>query len=240
MAATSIIVVFDFDHTMIDDNSDTWIVEKMGLTSVFNQLRRKLPWNSLMDKMMEELHSSGKTIEDIAECLKQIPMNSTLISAIHRLKSIGYDLRIVSDANQFFIDTILEHYGLVGCFSEIITNGSFVDDEGRLKILPYNSLDLPHGCSLCPSNLCKGLVIDKIQASMVKGEKIIMYIGDGGGDYCPSLRLVEGDYILPKKDFPLWKKINGAHNSSILVKAMIQEWVDGEELGMTILRLCNI
>lgn len=47
MAGTTV-VLFDFDHTMIEDNSDTWVVEEMGLTPLFNQLRRSLPWNSLM------------------------------------------------------------------------------------------------------------------------------------------------------------------------------------------------
>ena len=42
------VVVFDFDHTIIDDNSDTWVVEELGLTDLFNQLRRTMPWTSLM------------------------------------------------------------------------------------------------------------------------------------------------------------------------------------------------
>ena len=98
------VVVFDFDRMLIDDNSDRWVVTQMGLTSLFNKLRSTLPWNSLMDRMMRELHS------------------------------LGCDLRIISDANQFFIAKILDHHGLVGCFLQIITNPSFVDDEGRLRI----------------------------------------------------------------------------------------------------------
>lgn len=65
------------------------------------------------------------------------------------------DMKIVSDANQFFIETILEQHGLLGCFSEIFTNPTLVD-EGVLRILPYHaSTSSPHACNLCPSNLCK-------------------------------------------------------------------------------------
>ena len=72
------------------------------------------------------------------------------------VRNFRCDLRILSDANQFFIEKILEHHGLLGCFSKIYTNPSFVDEEGRLRILPYYDSTLsPHGCSLCPSNLCK-------------------------------------------------------------------------------------
>lgn len=66
------------------------------------------------------------------------------------------DLRIISDANQFFIETILECHGLLGCFSHIVTNPSFVDGDGRLGIFPYHDVGSPsHGCNLCPPNLCK-------------------------------------------------------------------------------------
>ncbi|XP_058214221.1 inorganic pyrophosphatase 2-like [Rhododendron vialii] len=108
MAGTTV-VVFDFDHTMIEDNSDTWVVEQMGLTPLFNQLRRTLPWTSLMDRMMEELHARGKTIEEITECLRRVPMNPSVISAIRKAHSLPRcELRIIGVANQFFIETILK------------------------------------------------------------------------------------------------------------------------------------
>lgn len=66
------------------------------------------------------------------------------------------DLRIVSDANMFFIETILKHLGIREYFSEINTNPGYVDEEGRLRILPYHDFNkAPHGCSLCPPNMCK-------------------------------------------------------------------------------------
>ncbi|XP_052181340.1 inorganic pyrophosphatase 2 [Diospyros lotus] len=230
------VVVFDFDHTIIDDNSDTWVVEELGLTDLFNQLRRTMPWTSLMDRMMEELHSQGKTIDQIAECLRRVPIHPQTIAAITKSHALGCDLIIISDANQFFIETILKHYGLHGCFSEIITNSSSVDDQGRLRILAYHDMvSSPHGCSLCPPNLCKGLVIKQIQASISEsGKKKMIYLGDGGGDYCPSLKLGVGDHIMPRKDFPLWRRIC---SNQMLVKAEVHEWSNGEELERTLLQL---
>lgn len=43
-----IVVVFDFDRTLIDGDSDSWVVAEMGLTQLFNELRSTLPWNKLM------------------------------------------------------------------------------------------------------------------------------------------------------------------------------------------------
>ncbi|XP_057467826.1 thiamine phosphate phosphatase-like protein [Actinidia eriantha] len=232
------VVVFDFDHTMIEDNSDTWIVEEMGLTHLFDQLRRTLPWTALMDRMMEELHSQGKTIDEIGACLRRVPMSPRTVSAIKKAKALpGCELRIISDANQFFIETILKHHGLFDCFSEIVTNPSIVEGS-RLKILPcHDSVSSPHGCNLCPPNLCKGLVISQIQASIAeKGKSRIIYLGDGRGDFCPSLKLGEGDYVMPRKNFPLWKKIC---DNRKLIKAEVHEWSNGEELERILIRLID-
>lgn len=76
------------------------------------------------------------------------------------LSATRCDLRVVSDANQFFIDTILKHHGLLECFKEINTNPSIVDEEGRLRIFPCHDFTTrSHGCSICPPNMCKVVMV---------------------------------------------------------------------------------
>ncbi|KAF6174891.1 hypothetical protein GIB67_026379 [Kingdonia uniflora] len=84
------------------------------------------------------------------------------------------DLRIVSDANVFFIETILEHHGLMRYFSEINTNLSVIDKEVRLRILPYHDLEMSPRCSNpCPPNMCKGVIIERIRDLFLpRGEKM--------------------------------------------------------------------
>ncbi|XP_030953123.1 thiamine phosphate phosphatase-like protein isoform X3 [Quercus lobata] len=188
--------------------------------------------------MLEELHSQGKTVEDMAECLKGTPLDQHIIAAIKAAHALGCELRIISDANLFYIETILEHHGVWGCFSRIDTNPSFVNEEGRLRILPFHDLNsTPHGCKLCPPNMCKGLVIDQIQASVSdSGKKRIIYLGDGNGDYCPTLKLGENDFVMPRKNYPLWKHIHGKPK---LIKAKVHEWSTGEELERILLHLID-
>ncbi|KAH9713238.1 Inorganic pyrophosphatase 1 [Citrus sinensis] len=153
-----IVVVFDFDKTIIDCDSDNWVVDELHATELFNQLLPTMPWNSLMGRMMEELHAQGKTIEDIVEVLKRAPIHPSIISAVKAAHDLGCDLKIVSDANLFFIETILKHHGIWELFSEINTNSSFVDEEGRLKIFPHHDFTKSsHACStnICPPNMCK-------------------------------------------------------------------------------------
>lgn len=228
-------MIFDFDKTIIDCDSDNFVMDGLGATELFESLLPTMPWNSVMDKMMKELHSQGKTIEDIVEVLKKIPIHPRIVPAIKAAHASGSELRILSDANLFFIETILDHLGLSDYFSEINTNAGFVE-EGRLRIFPYHDFNKsPHGCNtnICPPNMCKGKIIERIQASL-EGKKKIIYLGDGAGDYCPSLKLSEADYAMPRKNFPVWDLIC---RNPMLIEAEIHEWCDGEELERVLLGL---
>ncbi|VVA91687.1 unnamed protein product [Arabis nemorensis] len=235
----NIVVVFDFDKTIIDIDSDNWVVDELGFTDLFNKLLPSMPWNSLMDRMMKELHDHGKTIDEIKQVLRRVPIHPRVISAIKSAHALGCELRIVSDANTLFIETIVEHLGISDFFSEINTNPGLVDEQGRLRIFPYHDFTKSsHGCSRCPPNMCKGLIIERIQASLTKeGKKMKMiYLGDGAGDYCPSLRLRSEDYMMPRKDFPVWDLIS---KNPILVKATVRDWTDGEAMERILMGTIN-
>ncbi|XP_024004611.1 thiamine phosphate phosphatase-like protein isoform X2 [Eutrema salsugineum] len=189
--------------------------------------------------MMTELHSQGRSIEDIEACLRKMPIDSQIIEAIKSAKSLGCDLKIVSDANQFFIEKILEQHKLLDCFSEIYTNPISVDENGKLQILPYHgAASPPHNCNLCPSNLCKGLVMDHIRASSPNDQitRRFIYLGDGGGDFCPTLKLRECDCVMPRTNYPLWKRIS---DNSSLIKAEVMEWSNAEELQRILMQLVS-
>ncbi|CAF2257861.1 unnamed protein product [Brassica rapa subsp. narinosa] len=235
----NIVIVFDFDKTIIDVDSDNWVVDELGFTELFEQLLPTMPWNSLMDRMMKELYDHGKTIEEIKQVLRRIPIHPRVIPAIKSAHALGCELRIVSDANTFFIETIVEHLGISEYFSEINTNPGLVDEQGRLRISPYHDFTKSsHGCSRCPPNMCKSLIIERIQASFTKeGNKMKMiYLGDGAGDYCPSLRLKAEDYMMPRKNFPVWDLIS---QNPALVKATVRDWTDGEAMERILMGLIN-
>ncbi|KAG6523105.1 inorganic pyrophosphatase 2-like [Zingiber officinale] len=231
-----VVVVFDFDFTLIDYDSENWVVDTFGLTDLFEQCLPTMSWNSLMDKIMKELYLKGLSIEDIEGCLRTIPLDSHVASVIKIAHALGCELRIVSDANKLFIETILVQHGLLEYFSEINTNPCYVDEEGRLRISPYHDhIMAVHGCNLCPPNMCKGMILDRIRASAaIAGKKQLIYVGDGKGDYCPSLRLTEGDCLMPRKDFPLSKLL---YANSDLLKARPHHWSSSEELKEVLLRL---
>ncbi|GAB2228024.1 hypothetical protein Droror1_Dr00009853 [Drosera rotundifolia] len=233
-----IVVVFDFDKTIIEKDSDNWVVDELGFTDLFNRLLPTMPWNSLMDTMMTEMHDARVTINDIAEVLKRTPIHPRIIEAIKSAYAAGCELRIVSDANLFFIETILNHLGLREYFAEINTNPGFVDEEGRLRVLPLHDFSKSsHGCgNLCPPNMCKGAIVRRILSEADEKQKKLIYLGDGTGDYCPSLSLRAGDHLMPRKNFPLWDLIC---KNPKLITASIHEWTDGAELESILLYLID-
>ena len=46
--SAGVVIVFDFDKTILDCDSDNWVVDELGATELFTQLLPTLPWNSLM------------------------------------------------------------------------------------------------------------------------------------------------------------------------------------------------
>ncbi|CAA7402861.1 unnamed protein product [Spirodela intermedia] len=236
MAGT--VVVFDFDGTIIDCDSDYWVVDGLGATEIFERLLPTMPFNTLMDSMMKEIHEQGRSVEEVAHILKSAPLDPHITAVIKSAHALGCELRIVSDANSFFIETILQHHGILSFFSEIHTNPSYVDGEGRLRISPYhNFAESSHGCCSCPPNMCKSLILKRVRASAAAdGKKRFIYLGDGKGDYCSSLQLTEHDFVMPRKRFPLSELISG---NPLLLKAQVHEWTDGEEQARVLLRLIN-
>lgn len=61
-------MVFDFDKTIIDCDSDNWVIDDLGATKRFDELLQTMPWNSAMVCMLirillvSVLHFSDTTL----------------------------------------------------------------------------------------------------------------------------------------------------------------------------------
>ncbi|KAI5080837.1 hypothetical protein GOP47_0004578 [Adiantum capillus-veneris] len=216
------LVIFDFDCTIAEVDSDPWVAQQLGATHLMENLRSQLPWNDMMDALMEALHAHGNSIQEVEEALRRIPLQPEKITAIKLAHALGCELRIVSDANSFFIKTILDEYNVTHLFKEIHTNPASIDVTGRLHIKPFHpKCEAPHGCPLCPPNMCKGKIISEIQSGMEQLRRRIIYVGDGCGDFCPTLRLKEGDCVLPREEYPLLAMLM---QNITDVKASVHPW----------------
>lgn len=184
------IFVCDFDNTLVDDNSDTF-VHPPEMEKELETLRDEYEdWRDFVQASMDLMHAKGLRKVDIDARLKQITLDPHLHSTIRAIAKHGCDIHIVSDANETFIDSILTQHDLRDCFDRVMTNPSAYDSEtGRLVIRPYHDHKTlgPHGCAMCHTkNMCKGKIMrEKIlvqQNDNTVARPIYCYVGDGSNE----------------------------------------------------------
>ncbi|KAG0057522.1 putative phosphatase phospho1 [Gryganskiella cystojenkinii] len=215
--------VFDFDWTLIEADSDYWVMEKLGgLTrQEFDKSYSNVQWTDLQDMLLGRLFDRGVTNEQLEATLRQIPMMPETIAALRLMKSQGSELAILSDANTFYIDTILKAHKIDDLFSKVITNPSHFDERGRLHVARFHGAEKPpHGCPRpCAVNLCKGKELQKMIDSQHWDR--VVYMGDSTNDFCPSTRLQSKDVVLARANLLLEKAIRAQPE---LVQANIIYW----------------
>ncbi|CAL8471813.1 g11355 [Coccomyxa elongata] len=195
------LVVFDFDWSLVEENSDNWVLDCLGATDIFKRLKATgMPWTQLMDASLVTAHKElGRQQQDILEACASTPFAACMRQAVATLAARGCDLVIVSDANSVYINAILEHHGLKEHFKQVHTNKASWEGGG-LRVRPYHQDPRPHGCPNCPPNLCKGKVMELLL--MQQNYSRVVYLGDGAGDFCPSLRLGPRDFVLSREVYP--------------------------------------
>lgn len=220
---TKRLFVFDFDWTLIEADSDHWIMFNLGKEFCEGKEEdfKKVQWTDLQEELLGKMFNKGVTTQDIVESLQKIPFTPEIITALRLMKANGAELCIISDANTFYIDTILKYHGLDQLFTSIITNPAHFDENGRLHVSRFHGLDKPpHGCDRpCAPNLCKGRELQKMINAKTWDQ--VIYMGDSTNDFCPSTRLQSKDIVLARSNLLLDKAIKA---NPEMVKGQVIYW----------------
>ena len=164
---------------------------------------------------------SGIRENDLKKCMTDIPVTDGMIELLKYCQDQNYETIIISDSNSVFIDMILENAQLTKMVTKVFTNPAYFDENGCLKLDYYHTQDW---CDLSTVNLCKGHILQGyIQKRRQEGNQFdfILYVGDGTNDLCPSLTLKEQDFVCPRINFRLWKKIQKISTASESEKAKL-------------------
>jgi len=238
------LVIFDFDWTVLDQNSDTWIFEAIAidLRRKVANLRKSVQWTDLIAQCLEDLHARGVTRNQIEDSLRMAPFHPAMARCLHRMASdesakAKTTLLCLSDANSVFIDTILEAQGLTQAFDEIITNPASWTDDGLLKVQRrVDPNGPPHSCKVgCGVNLCKGEELESYLARKGVEYDRMVYVGDGWNDFCPALKLRAKDVVLARALFGLENRIKQEGEKHGL-KARVKTWEGAWEVEELFLR----
>ena len=128
------LVAFDFDCTVVDENTDVVVQSIPGFPALdfeFDASKRAAGWTSFMQMVFSYHHSNSVGEKDFCRRLDTIPFAPGMLDLVTRLSAIdNVEMIIVSDANSFFIDHILDKNGLNEAFSEVATNPAKFDESG--------------------------------------------------------------------------------------------------------------
>ena len=226
-----ILAVFDFDNTLVDGNTDTWVLDlHPPCRQQMNQQKSEGHcWTDIMHSIFSVLHKKDVRKQDYESCFKSLQFTEGIKETCDFLKNMNIQSVIVSDSNSYFIEHLLQRDSLQEVFSSIYTNPAQWNKDGRLTVERYHS----HTCGRCPENLCKGEVLKKyLEKQRLKtGQKFdyIVYIGDGQGDVCAALTLEASDMVLAREGYILLNDLQKQLEMSqgMLPQAKVVSWKTG-------------
>lgn len=242
------LIVFDFDETIVDCNSDSWVHQLAKDKKIPEKLEFYLGQDYFkhVQSVLAFLYSEGINEDDYFRCLSTMPQVPGMIDPLIRsLVSMSdkYDVVILSDANSFFISSYLKSLELDDKITAVLTNPGKITENGQLLITEYHIQDY---CTLSSRNLCKGEALRNFIGKMMLDKKTVYtcvnYVGDGENDLCPSSKLSPRDRIFPRQGYTLDRLCQKSINQQLLnnrdnncsklpeLKASVIPWKDGHEI----------
>ena len=161
-------VVFDFDHSLVEECSDLWVLEHLGQPGLraLEHLRdyikvHPLRWNEGMQEAAGLLFRAGVPRAALEQAAAQIPVFPQMLATVNLAHQLGIACHIVSDANECWIGEFLKGscFTCTGCsgnrvdyyrpashtahhirerFASINTNPASFDESGQLRIGPHH------------------------------------------------------------------------------------------------------
>lgn len=208
-------VAFDFDHTVVDDNTDTVVRDLIGKDEIPDEVKflyTSSGWIPYMHAIFKLLHANGIRRSDMLAAIENIPEVIGMRELIRRLHATQYtDVILVSDSNSQFIGHWCRQNGIAAYVKHVFTNPAEFDANEVLNIQPYHHQTT---CSLSSVNLCKGNILENYLREQRETNGVtyakIFYVGDGHNDLCPILRLAKDDVGCARMGYRLQKELQSA------------------------------
>ncbi|NWQ84190.1 PHOP1 phosphatase, partial [Columbina picui] len=201
------LLVFDFDETIVNENSDESVVRAAPGQALPERLRQPFhqgSYNEHMQRVLGYLGDQGVRMGDFKAVYESIPLSPGMPDLFQFLSKNRelFEIILISDANTFGIECSLRAAGVHGLFRKIFSNPSGFDKRGYLTLGPYHS----HKCLECPANMCKRKILSEYLAERAREDvefQRVLYVGDGANDFCPAATLRAADVAFPRKGYPM-------------------------------------
>ena len=221
-----VLFVFDFDQTITDTCTESLLMRLCKHDLAAEALAEGWSYAHFQEEVTTTMMREHVTEQRLREAL-QADMRltegiQTLLDYI-RERPEKFDCIIISDANSFFISTLLRHLNLEDAFDRVFTNPARFTADGRFEARPCHQ----HEHAGCPTNMCKrkllALFVDERHKCGIQ-YRCIRYVGDGGNDYCPGEALDHADNLYVRKGKELDAMLAGDRALRERLRARVVVW----------------
>ncbi|XP_077644552.1 phosphoethanolamine/phosphocholine phosphatase [Lonchura striata] len=227
------LLVFDFDETIVDENSDESVARGRALPAALRHGPAGGSYNEHMRRVLAFLGEQGLRPAELRAVYENIPLAPGVAELFQFLSKHRqhFELVLISDANTFGIEAKLRAAGALSLFRKIFSNPAGFDRRGVLVLGPYHS----HTCPRCPPNMCKGKILGEYLAERARDDaefRSVLYVGDGANDFCPAGALRAADVAFPRKGFPMHRLIQESREKQPgAFRAAVVPWESAAEVA---------
>jgi len=169
-------VFFDFDNTIthfdvLDSVVENFSVDKKWMDYEEAWKKRKIGSKDCLFGQLKSVRVNKKRLDGYLHKIKVDPYFRKIIAL---LAKDGISPVILSDSFSYFIKSILKHNGIEGI--KIYSNRIKFSGDRLLPVFPHQHPSCTT-CGNCKSNHLPAGKLDK---------RVIIYVGDGLSDLCPS------------------------------------------------------
>lgn len=194
------LAVFDFDHTIVNNNSDIVARDIINPTNLIPSRKKYSDnWTQYMQQVFYTLKSINISAQQVIHDVSSMDPNEGMPNLLRSLHKNNIDIIVISDSNSLFINNWFKHNELFDVISCLYTNPAKVEDD-CIMIEPY---ELQTICNQCSKNMCKGKIMKEHILSKNNKYNKILYFGDGNNDLCPILKLTKNDFAFPRLGYVL-------------------------------------
>jgi len=235
------LLIFDFDETITDQDSE-YEVAKNTLT--YEQYQKIVEQDKIGDSetfnhFFKHLKERGLSLEDYNKHLEKLELSPKMKELFEYLKKnkSKYEILIISGDIEYVIKHVLKYHGYLDLFDDFICNTCEIQNENSERLIYVQMIQFPHDCNLCIPTQCKGLELKKFLEKKQKKYEKIIFVCDGGNDFCPAKKIFQkNDIIFPRVGHGLCKKLFENDSKKELI-CEIYPWNSGDEI-ITKLKEC--
>ena len=226
------LIIFDFDQTIIDLDSEFSMVEKFAQNLYKERngdLYVKDHWIEFNNYIYTRIIENGYTYEDVKNHLSSLQFSPKMEELFNYLRQNKdkFTAIIITGNNELVVDLVLSSHNIKDCFFQILCNKATRDEKNIFKIWATN--EKYEHCNDDKPFLCKSLFFEDFMKDKANCFDRIFYICDGKNDLCLSKKLGNNDIVFPRNNYSLYK-ILFEENKKNEIKAHIIPWKNGMEI----------